>query len=80
MNKMTIARKDIVDNQTAGFYHCTNRCVRRTFLCGIDELTGHDHSHRKGWLEKRMLELCNIFSIEIYAYAILDRFLLLHQE
>jgi len=69
---MTIARKDIVDNQTAGFYHCTNRCVRRTFLCGIDEVTGRDHSHRKGWLETRMLELCEIFSVEIYAYAVLD--------
>jgi len=69
---MTIARKDIVDDQTPGFYHCTNRCVRRTFLCGVDELTGNNYSHRKDWLERRMLELCQIFSIEIYAYAILD--------
>ena len=69
---MTIARNNIVDNQTPGFYHCTNRCVRRTFLCGIDELTGRNYSHRKNWLEARMFELCKIFSIEIYAYAILD--------
>jgi len=69
---MTIARKNIVDSETPGFYHCTNRCVRRTFLCGIDELTGHNYSHRKDWLEARMFELCNIFSVEIYAYAILD--------
>jgi len=75
MNKMTIARKDIVDNQTASFYHCTNRCVRRTFLCGVDELTGNNYSHRKDWLERQMLALCDIFSIDIYAYAILDRFL-----
>jgi len=40
MNGRIIARKDIVDNQTSGFYHCTNRYVHRTFLCGIDELTG----------------------------------------
>jgi len=69
---MTIARKHIVDNQTAGFYHCTSRCVRRTFLCGVDELTGHNYSHRKDWLESRMLELCDIFSVEIYAYAVMD--------
>jgi len=72
MNKMTIARKNIVDNQIPGFYHCTNRCVRRTFLCGVDELTGYDCSHRKDWLEKRMLALCDIFSVDIYAYAVLD--------
>jgi len=69
---MTIARKHIVDNQTAGFYHCTNRCVRRTFLCGVDEMTGHNYSHRKNWLESRMMELCDIFSVDIYAYAVMD--------
>ena len=68
---MPIARKEIVDKETPGFYHCTNRCVRRTFLCGIDKLTGNDYSHRKGWLENRMLELCDIFSVEIYAYAVM---------
>ncbi len=69
---MTIARKNIVDNQTPGFYHCTNRCVRRTFLCGLDELTGKNYSHRKDWLQARMFELCKLFSIEIYAFAIMD--------
>ena len=44
---MAIARRNIVDTETPGFYHCTNRCVRRTFLCGIDELSGRDFSHRK---------------------------------
>lgn len=49
------------------FYHCANRCVRRTLLCSIDELTGSDYSHRKDWLEKRILELC-----DIYAYEVMD--------
>ena len=69
---MTIARRNLDDNKTAGFYHCTNRCVRRTFLCGFDELTGKDYSHRKDWLEQRMFELCDIFAIDIYAYAVMD--------
>ena len=69
---MTIARRNIVDRETPGFYHCTNRCVRRTFLCGIDALTGQDYSHRKTWIEHRMIELCELFSVKIYAYAIMD--------
>ena len=72
---MTIARRDIVDTEIPGFYHCTNRCVRRTFLCGLDELTGKDFSHRKDWLEHRMFELCDIFSVDIYAYAVMGHFL-----
>lgn len=69
---MTIARKHIVDQQSPGFYHCTNRCVRRTFLCGLDEATGFDYSHRKVWIEKRIFELSEIFSVEIFAYAVMD--------
>ncbi len=69
---MPAARKNIVDSYTPGFYHCSNRCVRRTFLCGVDRISGNDYSHRKDWLENRMLELCDIFSVEIYAYAVME--------
>ena len=69
---MAVARRNIVDSETPGFYHCTNRCVRRAFLCGKDKKTGIDYSDRKGWLEKRFVELCDIFSVDIYAYAVMD--------
>ncbi len=69
---MPIARKHLVDKDSAGFYHCTNRCVRRAFLCGVDKETGMDYSHRKVWLENRIAALCDIFSVEIFAYAIMD--------
>ncbi len=81
---MTIARRDLVDNEISGFYHCTNRCapkalamlmgqaLRRTFLCGIDELTGNDFSHRKDWIETRMIELCDIFAVNLFAYAVMS--------
>ena len=69
---MAIPRKYLVDSETPGFYHCISRCVRRAFLCGHDDETGKNCNHRKAWLEKRMLELASIFSVELYAYAVMD--------
>ena len=69
---MAIPRKYLVDDSTPGFYHCISRCVRRAYLCGEDPFTGHNCDHRKVWIEKRMLELASIFSVELFAYAIMD--------
>lgn len=62
----------MVDSESAGFYHCISRCVRRAYLCGDDPISGRNCNHRKIWLEKRMLELANIFAVSLYAYAIMD--------
>ena len=32
-------------------YHCTNRCVRRAWLCGIDPDTQQNYEHRKTMVE-----------------------------
>lgn len=69
---MAIARKNIIDTNTAGFYHCTNRCVRRAFLCGYDEYSQRNYDHRKAYLEKRLKTLCEVFAIDIFAYAIMS--------
>ena len=68
---MTYPRSHLIDPQ-GGTYHVCSRCVRRTFLCGVDALTGKDFSHRRKWIENRILELSQIFSISIYAYAVMS--------
>jgi hypothetical protein len=68
---MTQARRQLVDQAQAGTFHCVNRCVRRSWLteglCGEDEHTCKSFEHRKPWVEKRILELGDIFACGIYS-------------
>ena len=41
-------------------------------LCGEDPVTGLDLSHRRGWIEDRLLELTEIFTVHIYAHAVMS--------
>ena len=69
---MTTARSHLVSPDTDGFYHCISRCVRRGWLCGEDPVSGHSYEHRKGWVERRILALCDIFTVELCAYAVMS--------
>jgi len=54
------------------YYHCTSRVVRKAFLCGVDINTGESYEHRRQWVEDKLLEIGEIFSIDICAYAIMS--------
>ena len=69
---MGYPRSQLVVPGTSGTYHCVARCVRRAFLCGEDALTGRCFDHRKDWVEARLLELAEIFSLSVLAYAVMS--------
>jgi len=54
------------------YYHCMSRVVRKAFLCGIDINTGENYEHRRQWVEDKLLELGDIFALDICAYAIMS--------
>jgi REP element-mobilizing transposase RayT len=68
---MTYPRSHLVDPD-GGVYHVCSRCVRRAFLCGFDSITGAEYEHRRAWLEERMLQLADIFAIDLFGYAVMS--------
>jgi hypothetical protein len=41
-------------------------------LFGTDETTGKDFSHRRDWIENRILELSEVFTVSVYAYHVMS--------
>ena len=68
---MTIARRQIVDANNNGYYHCIGRCVRQSYLCGFDTVSGRDFSHRKQWIVDRLKALTSLFAIDVVTPAIM---------
>lgn len=69
---MATPRYLLVDPENEWDYHIASRCVRRAFLCGLDDLTGRDCSHRRGWLVDRIKRLAPCFAVDIYSYTVLS--------
>lgn len=69
---MTRARESQIDLDATPWYHVVNRCVRRAYLCGVDEISGQSYEHRRGWIEQRMMQLASVFSVDIAAFAVMS--------
>ena len=71
-HSMTRPRNQLIDRQNGGYYHLVSRCVRRAWLSGRDPVTGKDFSHRRDWIEARLLALSDIFTVDVYGYAVMS--------
>ena len=67
-----INRREVLADGEIQVVHCMNRCVRRGFLCGIDELTGQNYEHRRGWIRNRLEFLAGIFAIDILGFSVMS--------
>ena len=51
---MTTPRNTLVDSAAPRFYHLVSRCVRRSWLCGVDRRSRRNYEHRRQWLVDRL--------------------------
>ncbi len=72
---MARPRSTLVSIEDTPFYHCVSRCIRRAFLTGVDQYTGQSYEHRRDWVESRILELAEVFAIDVSAYAVMSNHL-----
>jgi REP element-mobilizing transposase RayT len=66
---MATARAHLVDLSVTRWYHCVTRCVRRAFLLGEGE------SDRRVWIDNRLRELAQIFSVAVGGFSVMDNHL-----
>jgi hypothetical protein len=64
---MLQARKRLISLVYTCYYHCVSRCVRRSYLCGVNDYSGQNYEHRRGWVESRLLYLSSVFAIDSVA-------------
>ena len=69
---MNIARKTQISLDDSTWYHCVTRCVRRAFLCGEDHHSSQNFEDRRDWIRNRIMELANIFSIDVASYSVMS--------
>ncbi len=70
---MTIARSRQISLADTPYYHVVSRCVRRAFLCGLDDHSGQSYEHRRQWVADKLGQLSQVFAIGICAYAVMSK-------
>lgn len=61
---MTKARFRLVDASVSCLYHCISRCCRKAHL--LSDVNGFQ---RKNWIDQRLKELNEIFSISVGGFS-----------
>lgn len=69
---MPTPRKQLVSLIDTPWYHVVSRCVRRSWLCGVDPYNGIDYSHRRDWVVSRIEQLVEAFAIDVAAFAVMS--------
>ena len=70
-----VPRADVFDPDQVCILHLVQRCVRRSFLTGVDPVSGKDFSFRREWIRARMERLASVFAIDVLSYAVLSNHL-----
>lgn len=65
------ARRDIIPPGEVCVAHVWSRCVQRAFLCGFDEYSGVDYSHRREPIRQLLRYQASVFAVEVGNYNIL---------
>ena len=69
---MTHAHRSLISLQGTPYCHVVARCVRRTWLWGVDEYAGKNYTHRKGWVLEQLGLLSSTFAVDVCAYAVMS--------
>ncbi|OED39325.1 hypothetical protein AB833_15420 [Chromatiales bacterium (ex Bugula neritina AB1)] len=69
---MTKPRKQQISLDDTPYYHVITRCVRHSFLCGIDKHSGRSYEHRRQQIQDDMLRLASVFFIDIAAFCVMS--------
>ncbi len=68
---MTITRSTLVDFAVSRWYRRISRSVRRAFL--FSEGEDSNSGDRKGWIERRLEELAEIFAVSVGSFAVMNK-------